>query len=73
MAGSTFCIFRAEVLPYQLAAVSQIYTTITEVRGWPDAMQAVLLDEISGKRQYAEMEARSQRAARCWKNLSEPQ
>lgn len=32
MAGNTFCIFRAEVLPYQLAAVSQIYHYILSLR-----------------------------------------
>lgn len=68
-----FLYIQTWVLPYQLAAASQIYTSVTEVRGWPHAMQAVLLEELNGKRQHAEMEARSQRAARCWKNLSEPQ
>lgn len=46
--------------------------SVTEVRSWPDAMQPVLLEELNGKRQYAEKEARCQSAVRCWENFSEP-
>lgn len=70
---NTCCICRFEVLPHQLAAASQIHASVTEVRSWPSATQPVLLEELNAKRQYAEMQAWCQSAARCWKNFSEPQ
>lgn len=70
---NTCRICRFEVLPHQLAAASQIHASVTEVRSWPRATQPVLLEELNAKRHYAEMQAWCQCAARCWKNLSEPQ
>ena len=71
-AGNTCCVRTSEVLPHQLAAPAQIYTSVTEVRIWPDGTQPVLLEELNGKRQYTEMAARCRSAARHWKNFLEP-
>lgn len=47
----------ADLKHFHMAAASQIYTGVTEVRSWPSATKPVLLEELNAKRQHTEMEA----------------